>query len=156
MASKRIQTYVLGKAPWDDEANDYGPRPVLKQVRVVDGKTDFVQMEKPVAASLAEFRKEFPTEPVTGAPTTDEANLVISTLSDEELAKLGLSRVSEEAEEEEEPEPEVIKSSDQAEFADAEAQAVAEALGVSKDHLLPGGGTGDEGAYTSDDLRLLE
>ena len=154
---KKRMEYRLGIAKFNEDLNDYEPRPVNKVILVVDGVNEFVQMEKMVATSLEEFRKVWPKEPVTGAPTLDEVNLVVGDMTDEDLASLGLARVSDEA-----PEQEVVESEESTDEDDGavlydsvETAILADAKGIGREQLLIAGGSGEEGAYTADDIRAL-
>ena len=148
---KKRMTYVLGKAPFDDATGDYLPRPVNKQIKIIDGANEYVQMEKTVAHSLEEFRKAFPHEPVTGAPTTDEARLVLDGMSDEELAAIGVQRVPADAA----PQDGRVYDEGKVAFADLETALLAQGKGISEEDLVPAGGSGFDGAYTTDDIRAL-
>jgi len=119
-------------------------RPVNKVVSRTDGKMEYVQMEKAMASSLAEFRERFPTEPVEGAPVGDELRVVTAELTDEQLTEIGLTRLTPVVHEEVEVDP--------VQFASDEAEK--RALEASLD-LIPGGGSGQSGAYTASDIRFM-
>lgn len=153
---KKRMIYRMGKAKYNEETREYDPRPVNKVILVEDGVNNYVQMEKQVAPSLEAFRDLWPNEPVEGAPTTDELSLTLKDLSDEELAGLGLARTSDHPEDEEvDGNPEAETDDPVAEFATEEARLLAGAKDVSVEDLLPEGGTGEEGTYTTDDIRTL-
>lgn len=118
-------------------------RPVNKVVTKTDGKIEYVQLEKAVASSLAEFRERFPTEPVEGAPVGDELRVVTAELTDEQLSDIGLTRVKA---------PEEVDPVEIPEFASDEAEN--RAVEASLD-LIPGGGSGPGGAYTASDIRFM-
>jgi len=153
---KKVMEYRLGVAKFNEDLNDYEPRPVNKVVKVVDGVNEFVQMEKMVSVSLEEFRKVWPKEPVTGAPTLDEVNIVVSDMTDEDLASLGLVRATA-------PEPEVIDLSDPdpaetlpaISYDSVQTAVLADAKGLTREDLVPAGGSGDDGMYTTEDIRAL-
>ena len=118
-------------------------RPVNKVVSRTDGKMEYVQMEKAMASSLAEFRERFPTEPVEGAPVGDELRVVTAELTDEQLNEIGLTRVKA---------PEEVDPVEIPEFASDEAETRAFEAGLD---LIPGGGSGQSGAYTASDIRFM-
>jgi len=137
----RSQTKYRMGAP--NRKNNY-IRPVNKVVTKTDGKIEYVQLEKAVASSLAEFRERFPTEPVEGAPVGDELRVVTSELTDEQLSEIGLTRLT--------PVEAVAVEVDPVQFASDEAEN--RAVEASLD-LIPGGGSGQNGAYTASDIRFM-
>ena len=135
MASKTVQSYRMG-TPHPET----GMRPVNKLVRKIDGKADYVQMEKRIANTLEEFRDRYPTEPVEGAPRGDELRIMALDLTDEQLEELGLQKVG---------------ANTDSIFASEEAEIRFLESGLPESMLTPGAGNGANGKYNTADIKFL-
>lgn len=139
MAGKTITTYRMSVP--DPET---GVRAVNKVVRKIDGKADYIQLEKKVAPTLEAFREMWPREPVEGAPRGDELKVITGELTDEQLEELGLMRVDD-------PAPVETPSV----FASEEAERLAGLHQIDPDELPEGEGNGSGGTYNTSDIRFM-
>lgn len=104
-----------------------------------DGTLQFEKMAKVVAPDLETFRREYPGTPVQGEIKERDIGAAVSTLSEDDLRKLGLQRTTAV---EGEPEP-IFASEQAAELAKSLNQAL----------FVPGEGTGRNGRYNTADVR---
>jgi hypothetical protein len=118
-----------------------GIRAVEKVVMKRDGTHSFVSQAKVVCPTLGEFREAYPNTPVEGAPQAGELALQLGSMSDEQLAEMGLARSDD---------------VDGTVFASPHARTLASELELPTEILTEvGGASGSDGTFTTADVRRI-
>lgn len=119
---------------------DTGVQAVEKVVVRMDGTNHFEKLAKIVAPDLKTFRKEYPGTAVQGELQEEDVKGILPTMSDEQLAALGLKRSTS------------VEGSDGLFASEAAAELAKE---LDPDLFVAGEGSGKDGTYTASDVRKV-